>query len=141
MKFEVTMDTGGSAVAGVDREALIANIQAELDKLAAAAGTSSPEPKQQPAPAGAQGDLSALQWIIDVATDPVMAKAYATGLIYGVNQIITAATSKKSGDNPPAGQGQETEEKPMVKIKFLGKEVALPVATSVIKRILESIEG
>lgn len=126
MKFEVIMDTGGSAVAGVDRDALIANIQAELDKLAAAAGTAAPTPEEQPAPAGAQGDLSALQWIIEIATDPAMAKAYATGLIYGINQIIAAATSKQGRDKP-SDDKDSGGEKPVVKIKFLGTEVALPV--------------
>ncbi|WP_027053650.1 hypothetical protein [Mesorhizobium erdmanii] len=141
MKIEVILDTGGSATAGVDRDAFVANIQAELDKLAAAAGTKAPKPKERPAPPGAQGDLSALQWIIDIATDPAMAKTYASALIYGINQIIAAATSKQSGEKRAQKGEASGEEKPIVKIKFLGKELALPVATSVIKKILESIEG
>lgn len=135
------MDTGGSATAGVDRDALVANIQAELDKLASTAGAKAPKPKERPAPPGAQGDLSALHWIIDIATDPAMAKAYATALVYAINEIIAAATSKQSGEKPGPNEEIAREEKPAVKIKFLGKEVALPVAVNVIKKILESIQS
>ncbi|RTM00950.1 MAG: hypothetical protein EKK31_22155 [Hyphomicrobiales bacterium] len=141
MKIEVTMDTGGSAAAGVDRDALVTNIQAELDKLAVTTGTKAPKPKERPAPPGAQGDLSALHWIIDIATDPAMAKAYASALIYAINEIVAAATSKQSGEKPTQSGDAEGGEKPTVKIKFLGKEVALPIAASVIKKILESIQS
>ncbi|MDB5539910.1 MAG: hypothetical protein JWQ89_1637 [Devosia sp.] len=141
MKIEVIMDTGGVATAGVDRAALVDNIQAELDKLAATAKTAAPQPKAQPAPAGAQGDLSVLQWILDIAADPVMAKAYASGLVYAINQILNAARSEQSGDKADQTSGSDTDEKPVVKISIFGRDLALPVATAVIKKFLESLDG
>jgi hypothetical protein len=55
MDVEVVLDTGGAAVAGVDRDALIADMQAELNKLASAAGTTTVQPKQLVEPSPVEG--------------------------------------------------------------------------------------
>ena len=63
------------------------------------------------------------------------------GLVYAINQILNAAQSGQSGDKADRTSGSDTDEKPVVKISILGKDLALPVATAVIKKFLESLEG
>src|SRR4051812_7593005 len=107
MKITVLLDTRGAAAAGVDHDALVSDIQAELDKLTASAGAGAIKPVHQPPPKGAQGDVSAIQWLIDIATDPAMAKAYAQALIYAINTILQAAKSKQA----PQEQKRPKDEK------------------------------
>jgi hypothetical protein len=137
MKISVSLDTNGAAAAGVDRDALIANLQAEMDKLADAANAARPEPDKQPPPAGAQGDAAIVQWIIEVATDPAMAKLYAQGLLMALNSIIGAA-KKKEVPAEVGDESQSTAKRP-VKVTLSGKEIGLPVTTAIIKTFLEDL--
>lgn len=136
MEIKVLLDTGGAAAAGVDRNALIENIQAELDKVTADAGAVPVKPRKKAPPEGAQGDLAAIQWIIDIATNPAMAKAYAYGVIMAINAIVKAMKSKESGDQKGTDKGPE---KGPVKISVHGKNIVLPAVTSTIKSFLEKI--
>jgi len=139
MEVQVAFDTSGAATAGVDRDILIADLQAELDKLAAHAGAQAPNPDKSPPPDGAQGDAAIIHWLLHVAADPAMAKVYAQGLISAINSILTAAQNRETGSSPP-GEGQESAPKPKpVNIKVLGQEIALPVATAVIKAFLDQL--
>lgn len=135
VKIELRLDTGGAAVAGVDRAALIDNLQAELDKFALAAGAPEPAPQTQPPPPGAQGDGSIVQWIMELAADPVMAKTYVRGLVLAVNSLMSALEKHQNPDEGTPRPGLE-KAKP-VTISVLGKEIGLPVATAVVKKFLE----
>lgn len=136
MEIKVVLNTGGDAAPGLDRDALVADIQAELDKAAEAASSPPAKLKKTPAPEGAQGDFSAFQWILDIAADPAMAKLYARGIIMAINALLMAARSKEPGSKDST---DNTAEKPTVEISVLGKKIALPVATSVIKTILDKL--
>jgi hypothetical protein len=143
MDIEIVFDTNGSAVAGVDRHVLVADIQAELDKLASQAGAKPIQPTRQLPPEGAQGDFASLHWLLHMATDPAMAKVYAQGLVFAINSLLAAAKSKENGDTgsagKPANPSQAPAEKLLVNISLLGKEIALPATTAVIKAILDQI--
>lgn len=140
MKIDVLFDTLGAAPAGIDREAVIANIQAEVDKLTEAAKSAPASKKMVAPPEGAQGDLSGVQWLIDIATDPEMAKIYAKGLIFALNAILASSYIGKSSDTK--AEGEKDSAKPVkvtVKDKNLVKEIILPAATAVIKEFLDSL--
>lgn len=142
MEITVVLDTAGAATAGIDRDALIADIQAELNKLTSKVGTEPAKPVSKAAPSGAQGDLSIIQWLIDVATDPEMAKVYARALIFAVNEILAAAKSKERSDDESSGEAstpETDEDKSSVRINVLGKAIALPAATSAIKAFLDQL--
>ncbi|ESX00684.1 hypothetical protein X769_22580 [Mesorhizobium sp. LSJC268A00] len=136
MEIKIVLDTGGAAAAGVDRDALIANIQAELDKITSDAGATPVKPKKKAPPGGAQGDLAAIQWLVDIATNPAMAKLYAQGLIMAINAILKVAKSKEAEGKKTA---DPSTEKAPVQISVSGEKIALPAATSVIKAILDKI--
>ena len=137
MQIQVAFDTSGAAVAGVDRDALIADLQAELDKLATVAKVPSPRPDKQPPPRGAMGDAAIVQWLLEVATDPALAKVYAQGLLLAINSILNAAKTREA--EPPPGSQEGAEEKP-VRVTVLGKQIGLPVAAAVIKSFLDHLD-
>lgn len=140
MDIRIILDTEGAAVAGVDRDALIANLQAELDKLATKANIASPKPAKTSPPEGAQGDAALIHWLITLATDPAMARVYAQGLITAINAIASAAKAKESNsDNINSREGDEQLPKKPVRITIFDKEIALPVAASLIKAFLDSL--
>lgn len=149
MQINVIFETYGTAVAGVNKEALTANLQAELDKFAASVGAEPPKAKTKAAPPGAQGDFSAVQWLIDMASDPAMSKAYVKALIFAINALLQAAGAKEAKPEPPPKRGKrasksakkstETEDEPAVRIAILGKEIALPAATSAINALLKQL--
>ncbi|SPU47821.1 Uncharacterised protein [Brevundimonas diminuta] len=135
MDIRVAFDTNGAAVEGVDHAALVADLQAELDKLAAEANVAPPKPDKQSPPEGAQGDAALIQWALDIATDPAMAKVYAQGLLLAINSILTAAKSKEA----PA-ETEATQQKRAVTVSIFGKDIGLPVATAVIKTFLDHLQ-
>lgn len=138
MDIAVALDTQGAAVAGVDRNALITNVQAELDKLAAATNVQSPRPDKEPPPPGAQGDAALVHWLIHFATDPSMARVYAQGLIMAINAIVSAAKPGTGEANDPSRTENKGSKGP-IRIAILGKEIILPVATSAIKAFLDTL--
>ncbi len=141
MEVRVAFDTSGAAAAGVDRDSLIADLQAELDKLATRADAPTPKPDKSPPPEGAQGDAAIIHWLLHVAADPAMAKVYAQGLLTAINSILTAAQSRET-ESSASSEGQEPAPKPKpVTIKLLGQEIALPVATAMIKAFLDQLQG
>ena len=142
MQIRITLDTGGAAIAGVDRDELVADIQAEVDKLAGEVGTETAKPDYEAAPRDAQGDISVIQWLIEVATDPEMAKFYARALILSINAILSAAKSKETKDNKKGSKGpkpDDANDRSIVRISVLGKEFMLPATTSAIKSILNNL--
>lgn len=141
MDVQVAFDTSGAAAAGVDRDSLIADLQAELDKLAARADAPAPKPDKSPPPEGAQGDAAIIHWLLHVAADPVMAKVYAQGLLTAINSILAAAQSRETEPSPQS-EGQDSAPKPKpVTVKLLGQQIALPVATAVIKAFLDQLQS
>jgi hypothetical protein len=136
MQIRLAFDTNGAAVAGVDHNALVADLQAELDKLARAANVASPTPDKQSPPQGAQGDAAVIHWILEIASDPVMAKVYAQGLLMAINSILNASKRREAetgpSDAPPPDKA--------VKVEVLGKEIGLPVGTAAIKTFLEHLQ-
>ena len=135
-KISVTLDTGGVAVPGIDYGALVADIQAEMDKLGAGASAKAAK-KTIAAPTGAQGGFESIHWILEFAADPKMAAVYARALIFAVNQLLNVAESKKkekSSLKPPKDPGE-----PPVKIKALGKEIMLPATAAAIQEFLKML--
>jgi len=136
MQLKLILDTGG-APTGIDREALVNNIQAELDKFAKAVRAQPPKRTSEPVPEGAQGVISIIHWFIQVLTDPAMAPAYAKTLVYALNDILLAIRlSKKSAQNE---QHDPKDEKPQIKLSISKIELILPAATATIKKFLESL--
>lgn len=118
--------------------ALIADLQAELDKLAVAANVASPKPDKTAPPDGAQGDAALIHWLIQFAANPAMARVYAQGLVMAINAIVSAM---KPNTDSPVGTpgGNEKGSKGPVRIAISGKEIILPVATSAIKAFLDTL--
>ncbi len=141
MEIQVAFDTSGAAAAGVDRESLIADLQAELDKLAARAEAPTPKPDKKPPPEGAQGDAAIIHWLLHVAADPAMAKVYAQGLLMAINSILTAAQNRETESSPPSGDQEPAKKPKPVTVKLLGQQIALPVATAVIKAFLDQLQS
>ena len=143
MQIQLVLDTGG-APAGINREALIADIQAEIDKLTAATGAAAAKPAHQPVPKGAQGDVAIIHWLVKLATNPAMSATYARALIFALNTILQAAKSKKSApkadDKKASAEGTSAaDEKPRLAIKFPVGELILPATTAAIKLILDKL--
>jgi hypothetical protein len=138
MDLAIVFDTKGSSVAGIDRDALIANIQAEVDKFSSKLGAKPVSATKKPAPSGAQGDASITEWIMKVAADPAMVKAYAQILIFAINQLVSAAKAKEKGAEKTSGK-KEADDKP-VKIKLFDKQILLPATQAAIKAVLDSIK-
>jgi hypothetical protein len=134
----IVFDTKGSAVAGIDRAALIANIQAEIDKFSSQLGTKSVSATQKPAPSGAQGDSSITEWIMKIAADPAMVKAYVQILVFAINELVSAAKTKERGAERPSSK-KEVDDKP-VKITILSKQILLPATQAAIKAVIDSIK-
>lgn len=142
LHIKVVLDTQGAAPPGVNRDALIEDIQAELDKIAKKESASLPKPTLKPAPPGAQGDLPTIQWVLDLLTDPAMAKTYATILIHTINELLRAAGSKNSRPGDMLSKTQEKRQQKTdkwVRITILGKEIALPAATALIEKFLKKM--
>lgn len=134
MDVTVSLNTGGSATAGVDRQALIDNIQAEVEKLASISGAKAPVPTHVDAPAGAQGDVFSVHWLLHLAQNPNMIKVYINGLVFAINSIVSAARKPEQPE-----QDAEKTRRPLVKIDVLGKEILLPASVAVIQSILDTI--
>lgn len=143
MEIRITLDSGGAAEAGIDRSALIDNIQAEVDKLASSAGADALTRTDHPPPEDAQGDLAIIEWLIDVASDPAMAKFYARSFILAVNSVLQAAKSRQpaSSQKPKdEKENKDTNNGTSISVKIIDKEFTLPLATSIVKKILEELE-
>lgn len=142
MEIEFVLETDGAAVAGIDRVALVADIQAELDKFVLTAGAPPAEPTPRTAPAGAQGDWTAIHWLLHVAAEPSMAKVYAQGLIFAINTILEAAKSKETKGSEASRKETTSASlpgKPSVTVKMIGKEIALPATTIAIRLMLDQL--
>jgi hypothetical protein len=137
MDLTIAYDTKGSAVAGIDRDALIANIQAEVDKFSTQVGAKAVTATQKPAPSGAQGDSSITEWVMKVAADPAMFKTYIQILVFAINELVSAAKTKERGAEKKSSK--EADDKP-VKISVLGKQILLPATQAVIKALIDSIK-
>lgn len=128
----VELETGGAATAGVDINALGRNIQAELNNFAAALDRPAPEVERVPPPEGAQGMDQALHWLMHFATEPPMLKVYAKSLLFTLNEIAMAARRTARSDDAPNF---------VVRVKALGKEIALPAATAAIQAVIDEAGG
>jgi hypothetical protein len=133
--IEIELNTGGAAATDLDLTALREDIQAELNKLAAQLGESAPEPKRVPPPKGAQGMDMVLHWLMHVATEPAMAKTYARLLIFALNEIAAAARKETQPSQ------RANDESFVIRVKALGKDIALPTAAAAIQAALEDVTG
>lgn len=141
MDLDLSLDRRGAAKAGVDYGALTENLQAEIDKLAKREGVTVAPPNEQAPPDGAQGDPALIHWLVQVATEPAMAKAYASALLFALNEILSAVRPKK-GSSERAAEGDKTDDAPArlnVRIAKFGKDVVLPTTTAVIRSFLEDL--
>ena len=134
MDVVVSLNTGGSATAGVDRQAIVDNIQAELGKLSSASGAKAPVSTEIDAPAGAQGDVFSVHWVLHLAQNPNMIKIYINGLVFAINSIASSAKKREVSENE-----DKKDESALVKIEVLGKEFLLPASVAVIQSILDTI--
>lgn len=136
MKIEVQVETGGSAPTGVSISDIEKDIQAQLDRLADQVGVERAKESRLAAPAEAQGIDQIIAWTMELAQDPKMAKAYASATIFAINQIlksrnVTEVKNQEGSDSEGLG----------AKVKLLGKELRLPVATAVIGKLLQDMFG
>jgi hypothetical protein len=157
MHVEVILDTGGAAVAGIDQQRLVDDIQAELDKLTSKGQTESAKAKRTRPPPGAQGDWASFHWVIDFVTDPKMAPVYARAVIYALNTILQSAGFKKSAASKKSARSKKSEvskgfegaskakkqsvipaEQP-VRITVRDKEFLLPATTAAINAFLKHL--
>ena len=142
MKLNVVLDTKGVAAAGVDQNELIADIQAEVDKLASQLGSKPIKPRREQAPETAQTDMEILQWLIDIATDPEMARSYARVFIYSINSILTATKSRESNPDNSLRKNsgkRKSEDSSKARVEILGKKILLPTTARAIKAILKEL--
>jgi hypothetical protein len=141
MDIKIVLDTRGAAAAGVDQKALIADIQAELDKLPHEEKSKKP-PVAEPAPKNAQGDPTAFHWLLHIATDPAMAKVYAQGLAFAINSLLSSAQRKKATKNDDEAPAKDASAGPgIVNITAFGKELLLPATTVAVQAWLQSLGG
>ncbi|MBX9646720.1 MAG: hypothetical protein K2X57_06670 [Xanthobacteraceae bacterium] len=141
MDIELLLDRRGAARAGVDYSALAANLQAEIDKLAKREGVTAGPPLEQGPPDGAQGDPALIHWLVHLATEPAMAKAYASALIFALNEIV-AAIRPKNASGTAIAEDDKSDNAPAhlsVRIKKLGNDVVLPTTTAAIQAFLENL--
>lgn len=130
MKIEIDILGGVTAQQGANLADLEADLQAEAESFASHVGVPEPDTKRKPAPQGAQGEVELIQFLIEVAKEPMAIKAAISALIYGANEIASAKSKSSEED---------IEEKKAVRIKLLGKEIALPASVAVIKQFIEEI--
>ena len=138
MSIELSLETS-RAVAGVDQEALIASVRAEIEKLERHARSSNETvevtEKRVPPPPGAQGVDMLVQWLVELAQNPAMAKVYAKILVFSINEILLLAkraAGKTAGDDAP-GVG--------ARLKVLGKDVMLPTSEAAIGEFLKDLDA
>ncbi|NOC47327.1 hypothetical protein [Ruegeria sp. HKCCD7559] len=130
MELIVEFDSQIAAEKGVVTEDMLADLEAEIDGFAKHVGASSIGQSKKPAPDGAQGELELLQFLIEVAKEPMAIKAGISSLVYALNEIASA--KGKSAVDDPA-------EKKVAKLKVLGKEIVLPASIAVIKQFIEEV--
>lgn len=131
--------TYSEAHAGVDQEALLADLEAEVAKVEPYLGK---KPKQVSlaAPQEAQGEVHIIQWLLDFASDPKNSILYARLFLFAVNKILESRTKKVVADKH--GKAAKEEKRPTpVTVKALGKELALPTATRVIEEFLKHLHS
>ena len=140
MNIKVSLETNEVSAAGIDQAAVIADIEAEIQKLATQLEVKLKR-SEKPAPPGAQGEFELIEWILQLAQDPKMAVFYAKALIFAINQIVEAYHSKKKTDtseDTPDSIKEKIDRSP-VSINISGKTITLPAATIVIREFLKSI--
>lgn len=141
MDVELSLDRKGAAKAGIDYTALADNVQAEIEKLSKREGIEAGQPVEQGPPDGAQGDPALIHWLVHFATEPAMAKTYASALIFALNEIVAAVRTKKASGEPMVDGDTQTNATVhlSVKIKKLGKDLVLPTTTAAIQAFVESL--
>lgn len=135
MELQIELDSQGVAARGVDMRALRENIQAELDKIAVSAKVTKPVAAEVAPPAGAQGDLAVIHWLLHLAGEPGMIKIYAKAAVFGINELVRVA--RRSTED----KGDEKQTKLQVRIKGLAKELILPATEAVIQGALDGSDG
>jgi hypothetical protein len=130
MKIEIEILGPVATQQGADVSDLEADLQAEADSFANHVDASKPQANRKPAPKDAQSEFELIQFIIEVAKEPAAIKAAINVLIYGANEISSAKSKSKEEDE---------DEKKSIRMKLLGKEIALPASVAVIKQFIEEI--
>ncbi len=131
--------TCSDAHAGVDQQALIDDVQAEVEKLEPYL-TEKSKQVSLPPPRDAQGGVQVIQWLLHLASDPKMAIVYARAFIFAINKILESRTEKVA--TTQKGKGVQKKKRPTpITIKALGKELILPAAAVLIEEFLKSLQS
>jgi len=130
MKIKIEILGAVATQQGANVDDLAADLQAEANGFADHVDASQPQINRTSAPKGAQGDFELIQFVIEVAKEPAAIKAGINALIYGANEISSAKSRSKEADE---------EATKSVRMKLLGKEIALPASVAVIKQFIEEI--
>lgn len=138
MSIELSLETS-NAIAGVDRDALIANVRAEFEKLERHAKSQNDPVEvsedRTPPPPNAQGVDQLILWAVEFAQNPALAPVYARGLIFAVNELLRAV---KKG---PARDGAEDRPGFGARLKVLGREISLPATQAAITEFLKGLDA
>jgi len=130
VKVEIDIVGAVAMLQGANLGDLEADLQAEAENFAYHVGASELETTRKPAPKDAQSEFEIIQFILEVAKEPMAIKAAISSLIYSVNEIASAKSKSNEGDE---------ENKKSVRMKFIGKEIALPASVATIKQFMEEI--
>lgn len=130
MKIEIEILGDVAAQQGANVTDLEADLQAEADSFVDHVDAPKPQANRKPAPKDAQSEFELIQFIIEVAKEPTVIRAAISALIYGANEISSAKSKSNEEDE---------EEKKSVRMKLLGKEIALPASVVVIKQFIEEV--
>lgn len=141
MTIEVRLLTGGQAPAGINVGEILEDLRAEVNAFASRIEAGGVKENRNPAPDGAQGYDLFIEWIIDIAKDPVMYGSYIKIFLNTLNGLMSKGQEKKSKDSEESSPELDLEPNtPKCKIKISGKELVIPASVAAIKKFLESIE-
>ena len=138
MDIKISLKTNDVVAAGINQDAVIKDIEAEVNKLAEELNVT-PKRNEKKAPAGAQGGPEWIKWILKAAIDPKMAIFYAKAIIFAINKILNALKQNGSETEVSSHDTKNIRQTQPITIKMLGKEITLPAATIIIQNFLKSI--
>jgi hypothetical protein len=140
MDITVILDTGGKSIEGLDKGALQADIEAEIQEFALRTNAKPPHRRTVSAPPGAQGEDQLIHWLVEVLKEPAMIGVYARTLVFALNELASSVSKIRNKSKPTPG-GTEHAQPFAVRVSILGREILLPAATAMVKQFLEDALG
>ena len=141
-KIEVIFNHGGEVPPGVNLKSIEEDIAAELARFVEAAGEGEVSVSKKRPSGKQQGVELAIEWLIELAKEPGAIVVYAKTLLYALNKISRKLQKQNSEPKKEDVENSaEQNEKKEISLKLLGKEIALPASTAVIKQFIESLSG